>query len=383
MYGCPLVSRLRPPPGVVDGTPTGLYAAGWREVWSVNSDGDAVLTWEPIMPRISDDIADCAIFLYPSEMDAKEGARYGGSGFLVGVPYGASNPTEAVNLFRSIQDRSRAHIYAVTNSHVVDRGAPVVRLNTKEGKSKPVVLSEDKWLRYPAIDDLAVASMTELDSEIYQFRSISTDLFITKDRLDNFGIGIGDDTLMVGRFLNRQERQSNTPVARFGNIAAPAPEFIDQGNDRNHHQQESFLVESHSVSGFSGSPVFVDVPEERRTSGSLPEAARSGKSVTLTLKRSSESSYFLLGVDWGHIDEEKPAGMAGVVPAWRLLDLLFDDRLVNMRRTKEEQEAKRGGATLDSASAPAKKKTRDVEIPPIGRKQFFDGLTKATKREKE
>ena len=377
------MSRLLPPPGVVDGTPTGLYAAGWREVWSVNSGGDAALTWEPVMPRISENISDCAIYLYESELDAKEGVNFGGSGFLVGVPYGARNPSEAVNLFRNEHDRSLAHIYAVTNCHVIDHGFPVVRLNTKEGKTKTIPRRKEQWTRYPDGDDLAITSV-EVDNEVHQFRSISTDLFITKERESNFGVGLGDDTLMVGRFLNRQEKQSNIPVARFGHISAPGAEFIDQGKERKHYQQESFLVECHSVSGFSGSPVFVDILEDRSTFGSLPEAARSGQAITLTLKgKSSESSYFLLGVDWGHLDEAAPAGMAGVVPAWRLLNLLFDDRMDVMRQAKEERESKSGGPTLDSrtaTSAPQKKKTRDIEIPPIGRKEFFDALGKATKR---
>jgi hypothetical protein len=331
---------------IVDGTPTGLYAAGWREVWRVNSDDNATLTWEPIMARVSDEILDCAIYLYESEMDAKEGVHFGGSGFLVGVPYGASNAVEAVNLFRTASARSRAHIYAVTNCHVIDDGYPVIRLNTKEGKSQPIALGEDKWLRYPGGDDLAIAAFMDLDHEMYQFISISTDLFMTKERFENFGVGVGDDTLMVGRFLNRQDKQSNIPVARFGHLSAPRTEFIDQGTERKKFQQESFLVECHSVSGFSGSPVFVDIPEDRRSFGSLPEAARSGRSVTLTLKgRSSASSYFFLGVDWGHLCK----GMAAVVPAWRLLDLLFDDRMVAMRQAKEDADSKLGGPTLDSS----------------------------------
>jgi hypothetical protein len=370
------MSRLRPPPAVVDGTPTGLYVTGWREVWRVNSDGDANLTWERLMPRISEGILDCAVYLYRSEMDAREGESAGGSGFLVGVPYGASDQTEAVNLFRSDSDRSLAHLYAVTNCHVIEHGYPVIRLNTKEGKTKVITRRYKDWTRIRDGDDLAFTSV-DLDSEVHQFRSISTDIFITKERESSFSVGLGDDTIMVGRFLNRRDKQSNLPVVRFGHISAPAPEFIDQGLKRRRYQQESFLVESHSVSGFSGSPVFVDIPDARRSIGSIPEAMRFGTSVVLE-GRSSESSYFLLGVDWGHI----APGMAGVIPAWRLLDLLFVDKdVVDMRKAKEEAESKRGGATLDSSPhTERKKKTRDVEIPPISRGKFFEALGKATKR---
>ncbi len=36
------------------------------------------------MPRITDDILDCVIYLYPSELDARNGERVGGSGEQIG-----------------------------------------------------------------------------------------------------------------------------------------------------------------------------------------------------------------------------------------------------------------------------------------------------------
>ena len=78
--------------GIVDGAPTGLYAAGHREVWRLDSDGGSFRAWEKIVPRIDDSVQDCVIYLYRSKEEACEGLEFGGSGFLVGVPFGYDDP---------------------------------------------------------------------------------------------------------------------------------------------------------------------------------------------------------------------------------------------------------------------------------------------------
>ena len=42
----------------------------------------------PDMPRLTDAILDCAVYLYPSERAARRGEATGGSGFLIGIPLG-------------------------------------------------------------------------------------------------------------------------------------------------------------------------------------------------------------------------------------------------------------------------------------------------------
>jgi hypothetical protein len=71
------------------------------------------------MPRISDHILDCSIYLYESEVDAKEGSKTGGSGFLTHVV--------------SKADQNIGHLYAVTNKHVINGGCGVIRINKKHG----------------------------------------------------------------------------------------------------------------------------------------------------------------------------------------------------------------------------------------------------------
>jgi hypothetical protein len=72
---------------------------------------------------------------------------------------------------------------------------------------------------------------------------------------------VGDEVFMIGRFMARDESGLNAPIARFGHLASSGVEIIKQ--DRGGFPQESFLVEVHSISGFSGSPIFVRIPTNR------------------------------------------------------------------------------------------------------------------------
>ena len=88
------------------------------------------------MPRIPDDLIDIIIYLYPSVQAAQDGEQFGGSGFLVGVR-SQTYP----------DDTTKAHNYAVTNSHVIREGSsPIVRLNTQDGRTEILELRESDWL---------------------------------------------------------------------------------------------------------------------------------------------------------------------------------------------------------------------------------------------
>jgi hypothetical protein len=307
----------------VDGAPTGLYAARWREVWRVDEDGDAYRIWEKIVPRIDDSVLDCAVYLYHSEQDAIEGAHSGGSGFLVGVPVGWDDD--------GWKSRPRGtHIYAVTNSHVIEDGASVIRLNTRKGETKVIDLSRESWIHHPKSDDIAVAPI-EPDRELDKFKYIGVgiDMFVTQERMKTSAIGPGDETFTVGRFIARDERQSNAPIVRFGHISGSGTELIERIDG---FKQESFLVESHSISGFSGSPVFVWVPLERTAKVADPQLMSQFRKAVRSYQHAPRE--YFLGIDWGHLEDEHPPGMAGVVPAWKLLEVLSTDEVIKMRREK-------------------------------------------------
>jgi hypothetical protein len=316
------------------------------------------------MPRISDAFTDCAAYIYGSLQDAKLGEHQGGSGFLVHAPF-EQNPEVG-------------HIYVVTNRHVILKaGDPVVRLNRRDGTVECLETSVSQWKQHPYGDDVAVFPLY-LDCSHLRFWSIPTRYFITKTLIHSEDIGIGDDTFMVGRFINHEGKQQNAPSLRFGNIAMMAKETITSPNGID---QESFLIEIRSLPGYSGSAVFLHSPSAMNDMS----VRRAGKdrpgTLSDNLTKAQENFLmmepflnpkgpYLLGIDWCHIPRKAPirsrdglpieegwyveenTGMAGVIPAWKIRDILDDEELKMQRKSADDhltEKKKSSPISLDSA----------------------------------
>jgi hypothetical protein len=356
-------------------------------VWRISITGD----WEKTVPRIADAVLDCAIYLYRSEKDASKGESSGGSGFLVGVLF-EEEWTASPSLH---------HIYAVTNAHVIEDGFPIVRINTKDGQTHSIPLRQDDWTPHPAGDDVAVAPI-ELDKDIHQFKYMDVsggELFMTDKIATQVALGPGDEVFMIGRLLIREtDRQFNAPIARFGHIAASFPELIDQGPRRDNFKQQSFLIEAHSIGGLSGSPVFVWIPADRQH---MPTNAELRSRYKRLAYRMEVEEYFL-GIDWGHFPSEyervyrgaklsdtdywtpSNSGYAGVVPAWKLEELLHFGPLREKRLEKEKRVTtrRRRGPVLDTKRSPTQTTPERDKIPIPRRTRFLTDLEKATRKRK-
>lgn len=272
------------------------------------------------MPRIRDAILDCVIYLYRSVHEAEEGINIGGSGFLVHI--------------KGEEDPNIDHIYAVTNRHVVDAGAIHVRMNTVSGRKLIMKARKEYWQRSKE-DDLAVVRLGGLPEEA-KLLALAEECLLTEEDVAKHGIGVGDEILMLGRFINREGAQQNSPTARFGHIAQMMGDPITA--DDGHVQEGAILCEVRSIGGYSGSPVIV-LPN--------PVYARDGEPLPT-------DRAVLLGVDFCHIpnwvaaadSSGKPnphirvplnSGMAGVIPAWRLRVLLRSDGPLSQMREGEEK----------------------------------------------
>lgn len=129
-------------------------------------------------------------------------------------------------------------------------------------------------------------------------------------------ISIGDETYTVGLYSLVPGRDDNVPVIRVGNIAMMPGEPIlcADGIER-----ELYLIEMRSIAGLSGSPVFA-----------LSQVT---------------NTYFLIGMIHGHhtIKESETTlhtGMALVTPIKRLLEILNQPELVELRHEQKAQEEK-------------------------------------------
>jgi Trypsin-like peptidase domain len=193
------------------------------------------------MPRVFDYYADSVVYIYGSLADAKSGEQQGGSGFIVTV-YFQNNP-------------EWGEVYIVTNTHVVSGcRTPVVRFNRNDGKTEYFESEKHQWILHPDGDDVSVLPFEVATLECLKVAPIPLHFFITHEIVDKQDVGIGDDTFMIGRFISHEGKQQNMPAIRFGNIAMMPKERIGLETGIS---QEGFLVESRSLPGYSGSPVFL------------------------------------------------------------------------------------------------------------------------------
>jgi hypothetical protein len=345
--------------------------------------------WEPPVPYVQRPVLGSSVFLYASQDDAEGGANWGGSGVLVGI-WSQANP-------------SRVHLYAVTNHHIAN-SFPVVRLVNKAGDPYVLPGTQSDWdPPHPDGDDIAIRPLGALPGHEYWF--IPDGLLLSEADLnpEEFPdqISPGDDCVMVGRHINRELRQFDRPVVRFGNLAM-LPELIYQ--DERAFDQESFLVDMRSHSGFSGSPVFVyyedlgwrllspgpELPPAREYppidkslsyEDAVKEIDRRYDERKQEIEAHSEAhneriagremsglmgKTWLLGINWGHLptwhdvyDANKEyfgrmkasTGMAAVVPAWKLRDLLNEKEVATARDKAEKKlsEIDEGAAVLDAS----------------------------------
>ena len=162
------------------------------------------------MPKIVASVPEAVFYLF--RHNPKAGAVEGlcGTGFLVLRP--------------SIRPNGTPHAYGVTNWHVaMSAGASIIRVNTRNGKSRFIEYGPEEWHSPSNGDDLAVIDVSEkLDLVLDDVTGLYEDIFITPEAIKAFSIGIGEDAFMCGLFASHHGGERNVPVARFGNLSMMA-----------------------------------------------------------------------------------------------------------------------------------------------------------------
>jgi hypothetical protein len=161
-------------------------------------------------------------------------------------------------------------------------------------------------------------------------------------REKNIGLG-GDETFIVGLFKSHYGRQRNEPIIRVGNLAMMRSESVYTNYCG---YTEAYLVEARSISGLSGSPVFVHTP---------------------LFQPPGATQYHLLGLMHGHfdiknlnentvVDSEEEAsdgintGVGVVIPVEKILETIDQPELVELRKTTVIEFRKRTGVVADKST---------------------------------
>ena len=292
----------------------------------------------PDVPRIPEDYVDSVVYLYSS---AEHGAPVAGSGVLVGV--------------ESSKIPGFWHVHVVTNAHLAKR-AQVVRYNSRDGLQACEVTA-DLWANHPEGWDVSVCALPLSVSLDDRVSWISKTSFITRKRMDEIPLRHGDELFMVSCYGGLPGDTDNEPITRLGTLAKrrPVSALSEDG------PQESFVGEMRSMPGHSGSPTFVYFH------GTQPRLGADAQDVLPT------PAIYLLGTDWGHPTEKWPvrrlkddaqmdvyavanSGLAYIVPAWRIAEILDGDDLKQERRRAEKALAKERSApphTRSTAATPS------------------------------
>jgi len=252
--------------------------------------------------RVPDEVRQCVVFVgipKPSS-DGQVSISFVGTAFFVGIP----SSKEGVS-----------HVYVVTARHVankLDNKQFLLRINTKEGSSALIKGDGVRWFTHPTDNSVDVAVIPYAPSlEIYEFKFVHTEMFLSDALIQQNKIGVGDEVFITGLFAHVSGSKKNLPIVRLGNI-------------------EAYLIEARSIGGLSGSPAFV-----RET-------------VPVGLGR-----FHLLGLMHGHwdipLDKKNDLlmseeffgkvnmGIAIVVPAKKILEVLNHPELIELRRKTDER----------------------------------------------
>lgn len=267
--------------------------------------------------RIPDRLLNCVGFISLSD----QATDYIGTAFIVAIA-GKSGG---------------AYLHAVTAKHVaeeVNEKDFLIGINFKDGKAGWFG-SNFKWWYHPTQQefvDVAVTIFTP--SERADIEYIPETIFANKERIDRYGIGVGDEINVIGLFTRFFGSTRHIPIVRTGNIAMMPSDKLPARNG----ETEVYLVEGRSIGGLSGSPVFVrhtvsmdvvtgDTAERQRMSG--------------------VSQLHFLGLMRGHWDqrvglsvsetEAVNMGIAIVVPAQKVLEVLYHPELVELRARQDER----------------------------------------------
>ena len=254
---------------------------------------------------------DLPFFLYSNKEDAARGAKFGGTGFLVAVPF--KNHPDTLH-----------HIYGITNAHVAlgANRSGVLRFNTITGSTEQFETAENDWHTIPSLYDIAVMPINFLKSNVHKAQPLmlSPDyphsFYLGPDEIKMHEINAGDDVFMVGRFVDNDGTETNQPSLRFGNISILSANVAHPLG----YTGRSTILDMRSRSGYSGSPVFV-----YRTPGSIFAKDQSIMGGGHLMK--------LLGVHWWQYPERwqvegntvtSPSGMTAIYPTsaiWEVLNI--------------------------------------------------------------
>jgi len=287
---------------------------------------------------IRDDVKHAVTFIFVKNDSGR--IIPNGTGFFVGL----KNET----------DPNFVNTYLITAKHVLlkkERDTFVdsifIRLNKKTGDSQlfEIPLSGPNAIEVFRHEDADVdVSLIPMfpDPNVFEFKCIPETLITTKENFKKLKIREGDEVFFVGLFTQYFGEQKNYPIVRFGRVALITDERIPWKDKRDQPPKmlDLYLVETQSFGGNSGSPVFFWL-NPTRDSNTLAIAP------PILLLAGIMKGSFLNPKEIQVVETSKipisleNVGIAAIIPAYRLHEVLFSSKLKKLRSYGKNQAIKK------------------------------------------
>lgn len=268
---------------------------------------------------VPDETRKCVAFV--GFMDTRGEPHIAATAFFVYIPF---------------EHRGSHHsfIYCVTARHVVEAidamgnlCSMFLRLNLKSGGTRDFPVATNEWQYHSdPVFDAAVLPFA-FDQEICDHRAYPVGDFLTPEFAERDQVGIGADLFILGLFKLHVPESKNVPILRVGNIAAMPEEPVLSGRG----QAMLYLVETRSIGGLSGSPVFT----YKKPILGLDQSGQE-KNIPIPTRNN------LMGMIHGHFDERERGekinmGIAMVTPIQIVAEILECSTFTRVRELQRIQ----------------------------------------------
>jgi hypothetical protein len=295
-----------------------------REYWYIGHPRDADM-------RIAKGVLNAVMFL---AVEDAEGKKIKGTAFAVAI------------VREGVQ-----HVYLVTARHCVERArakydALFVRVNARHGGAAKYIQVPFDWVvpDDPTVDVAVLPAPPELAR--FEVTVLHEELFGTDKLVEQHGVSLGDDVVIVGLFAKRAGKNRNAPIVRAGTIAAMPDEPLY--DDKTGLSYRGYLVEVRSTAGLSGSPVTAYLGYHRDGTGQIN---RAGREVLIGVVRGHwrymASEFDEEATDAREDVEAVNSGIAIATPFQEVINLLYSETLMRKREERAYGIAERNEPTLD------------------------------------
>lgn len=303
---------------------------------------------------------------------------------FLGIQAGDTFIAQGTGFFLRVTEEYETFSYIVTCRHVVDpffvvagketpNDEPIwIRVNRTNREPKTYQTRRSDWVCHPkskrsidiCVHEIPLRQWESQDDAEIGWINADKDFFTPDKERKNGALSLGDPLFIPALFTNRPGEKRNIPIFRTASVAALAEEPVPHGSP----YRPAFLVETKSLGGTSGAPVFVHLAEIGRH---IDDGEHDWSYVWTNQETGEvEPPYYLIGMMQGSHggryyhdippevapkDADFNAGIATVLPYPLIMEVINNPILKERRMAAIEESKKRSGYRPASASAAKQK----------------------------